>query len=81
LTKIRTYGSIARMRHGGKGRRRIPVDAASAGRAGAAGGKQSPARAIGYIPLTFIPLTFSCFSILHPPSSFWSQANPNGQFE
>ena len=27
------------------------------------------ALAIGLIPLTFIPLTFSCFSILHLPSS------------
>jgi hypothetical protein len=46
--------------------RRIREDAASAG---AEGGEQSPFRAIGSIPLTFIPLTFSCFSILHPPSA------------
>jgi hypothetical protein len=57
------------MRNGGKGCSRIPEVASGAGAEGGEGREQSPASAIGYIPLTFIPLTFSCFSILHPPSA------------
>ena len=49
------------MRDVGTVHRRLREEAAGAG---AAGGEQSPVRAIGSIPLTF-----TCFSIRHPPSS------------
>ena len=56
------------MRDVGRVQRRLREDAVSAS---APGGDKSPARAIGYIPLTVIPLTF--------PLSFPSSAALNGR--
>jgi hypothetical protein len=67
------------MRDVGKGRGRIREDAASSG---SQGGEKAPAspfpiRAIGFIPLPFIPLTFPLSFPSSPALNGWRQFRDN----